>query len=161
MHNTKKINVYLASPLGFTAEGRLYIRTELVPKLESMPNVKVLDPWAGLLRMSDPEIMRIPKTMSRQLALKIGGENFKMIERSDVVLACLNGPDPDSGTCIEIGYAYGRQKHIIGYRTDYRLTGESHKIRVNLQVESAILLSGGELFQNLNGAMVRIAMLRK
>jgi len=42
------------------------------------------------------------------------------IDKSDVVLAILDGSDVDSGTCVELGYAYSKKKHIIGIRTDYR-----------------------------------------
>ena len=43
------------------------------------------------------------------------------IEWSELVLANLDGPDPDSGTCWEIGFGYHAGKHIGVYRTDLRL----------------------------------------
>jgi hypothetical protein len=45
------------------------------------------------------------------------------IDWCDVVVACMDGPDPDSGTCWECGYAY-RKKKIICYRTDFRSATE-------------------------------------
>jgi nucleoside 2-deoxyribosyltransferase len=42
------------------------------------------------------------------------------IERSDVVLAVFDGPDVDSGTAFEVGYARARNKPVIGLRTDIR-----------------------------------------
>lgn len=42
---------------------------------------------------------------------------------SDVVVACLDGPDPDSGTAAECGFGYGRRP-IVAYRTDMRRGGE-------------------------------------
>lgn len=42
------------------------------------------------------------------------------IDRSDVVLAILDGGDADSGTCWECGYAYAKGKRVIGVRTDLR-----------------------------------------
>lgn len=38
----------------------------------------------------------------------------------DVVVACMDGPDPDSGTCFECGVAFENGKAIIAYRTDIR-----------------------------------------
>jgi nucleoside 2-deoxyribosyltransferase len=41
------------------------------------------------------------------------------IDWADVVVANMDGPDPDSGTCWECGYAY-RKKPVIVFRTDFR-----------------------------------------
>ena len=46
-------------------------------------------------------------------------EDVKGIDWADAVVACMDGADPDSGTCWECGYAYGK-KPIICYRTDFR-----------------------------------------
>jgi nucleoside 2-deoxyribosyltransferase len=43
------------------------------------------------------------------------------IDSCDVVVANLDGPDPDSGTSWEIGYAYACGKDIVLYRTDFRI----------------------------------------
>lgn len=45
------------------------------------------------------------------------------INWADVIVAVMDGPDPDSGTAWECGYAYGR-KPVILVRTDSRLTGD-------------------------------------
>jgi len=42
------------------------------------------------------------------------------VRDADQLLACLDGPDVDSGTCVEIGYAIALGKPILGYRTDFR-----------------------------------------
>ncbi|OPY80540.1 MAG: Nucleoside 2-deoxyribosyltransferase [Syntrophorhabdus sp. PtaU1.Bin153] len=42
------------------------------------------------------------------------------IERSDVVVAVFDGPDVDSGTAFEVGYARAQNKPVIGLRTDTR-----------------------------------------
>ena len=39
---------------------------------------------------------------------------------STAVLAVLDGPDPDSGTCWEAGYAYAKGLPVVGLRTDWR-----------------------------------------
>lgn len=42
------------------------------------------------------------------------------LAQADVVLAVLDGPDPDSGTCFEAGWAVARNIPVIGLRTDWR-----------------------------------------
>jgi len=42
------------------------------------------------------------------------------LARARVVLAIVDGADPDSGTCWEIGYAYARGIPVVGLRTDWR-----------------------------------------
>jgi nucleoside 2-deoxyribosyltransferase len=59
------------------------------------------------------------------------------LDLSDVVLANMDGPDPDSGTCWECGYAY-KKKPIIVYRTDFRKCGDTDSTPYNLMLtESA------------------------
>ena len=52
----------------------------------------------------------------------------------DAVIAILDGPDVDAGTCVEIGYAYANKKPIIGVRTDFRASEDKG---VNLMVSKA------------------------
>jgi nucleoside 2-deoxyribosyltransferase len=35
-------------------------------------------------------------------------------------MAIMDGPDPDSGTCWEVGYSFGLKKWIVLVRTDIR-----------------------------------------
>ena len=48
-------------------------------------------------------------------ATDVGG-----IDWADGLVAIMDGPDPDSGTCWEVGYAYGVKKSIVLVRTDIR-----------------------------------------
>jgi len=43
-----------------------------------------------------------------------------LLEQADLVVAVLDGPDVDSGTAFEVGYAHARGIPIIGIRTDFR-----------------------------------------
>lgn len=54
----------------------------------------------------------------------------------DVVIANMDGPDPDSGTCWECGYAY-RKKPIIAYRTDFRQAGDAANAPFNLMMSES------------------------
>jgi nucleoside 2-deoxyribosyltransferase len=60
------------------------------------------------------------------------------IDRADMVVACMDGPDPDSGTAWECGYAFAKGKPIVCYRTDFRLSGDTEGAPYNLMLtESA------------------------
>lgn len=54
-------------------------------------------------------------------ATDVGG-----IDWAGGLVAIMDGPDPDSGTAWEVGYAYGTKKRIVLVRTDSRqLAGSS------------------------------------
>jgi nucleoside 2-deoxyribosyltransferase len=42
------------------------------------------------------------------------------VDSADAVLAWLDGPDADSGTSFEVGYAFAKGKPVVGIRTDFR-----------------------------------------
>jgi nucleoside 2-deoxyribosyltransferase len=42
------------------------------------------------------------------------------VDWCDVIVACMDGPDPDSGTCWELGYGHAKGKPSVLYRTDFR-----------------------------------------
>ena len=48
-------------------------------------------------------------------ATDVGG-----IDWAECLVAIMDGADPDSGTCWEVGYAYGRGKPVVLVRTDLR-----------------------------------------
>jgi len=57
----------------------------------------------------------------RALARHIYEANIAHIARCDAVLANLDffrGPEPDSGTCFEVGYAIALGKPVVGYVPD-------------------------------------------
>ena len=142
--------IYLASPLGFTEEGRLYIINKLLPVLCELKNIEILDPWKAVLEMGEDQVRDTAFMLRHDEAIGYGKHNFDLIDQADIILANLNGPDPDSGTCIEIGHAHGKcGKLVIGYRTDTRMSGESGNLNVNLQVEAAIEETGGKIFRSL------------
>jgi nucleoside 2-deoxyribosyltransferase len=60
--------------------------------------------------------------------------NCQSIRDADVVLAVLDGADPDSGTCWECGFAYAIGRPIIGLRTDFRGGGDDQIHNLNLML---------------------------
>ena len=116
--------VYLAGPL-FTVHERR-INRELAAALErARPNLRILLPQDF-------------KHDDRYNDQKMFGLIFKGciegIDASCCVLAWLDGPDADSGTCFEVGYAYAKGIPVIGIRTDFRLSQERG---VNLMLSRA------------------------
>src|SRR5258708_2086311 len=97
------MKIYLAGPLFSTAErafnGRL----------------------AGLLREMNFEVWLPQESEQGSMSPRqIFEEDVRGIDWADVVVANMDGADPDSGTCWECGYAY-RKKPIVIFRTDFRV----------------------------------------
>ena len=47
------------------------------------------------------------------------------VRTADALVAILDGPDPDSGTCFECGLAYALGRPIVAVRTDFRGGGDA------------------------------------
>jgi len=98
------MKIYMAGPLFSTAE--LAFNREL----------------ARALREAGHEVFLPQEHEQRKdMPKAIFESDVAGLDWAEVVVACLDGPDPDSGTCWELGYAYGKQKPSIVYRTDFRL----------------------------------------
>ena len=72
----------------------------------------------------------------KDLPRAIFESDVRGLDWAEVVVACLDGPDPDSGTCWELGYAYAKGKPQVVYRTDFRLFEGSDPINLMMS-ESA------------------------
>jgi nucleoside 2-deoxyribosyltransferase len=69
-------------------------------------------------------------------AADVGG-----IDWSNGMVAIMDGPDPDSGTAWEVGYAYGTKKPIVLVRTDIRaMTGSAGEYNPMLTQAATIRL---------------------
>src|ERR1700686_1515537 len=88
------MKIYMAGPLFSTAE--LAFNKEL----------------AGLLRKQGHEVFLPQEHEQRKdLPRAIFESDVKGLDWADTVVACLDGADPDSGTCWELGYAYAMKKN--------------------------------------------------
>jgi nucleoside 2-deoxyribosyltransferase len=73
-----------------------------------------------LLRNNGHEVWLPQEFEQRTMTAKqIFAQDVEGIDWADVVVANMDGPDPDSGTSWECGYAY-RKKPVILFRTDFR-----------------------------------------
>lgn len=66
--------------------------------------------------------------------------NREALEKSDFIVAIIDGADADSGTAWEMGYAFARKKPVIALRTDFRRVG--HHEHVNLMLEQSAKVVG-------------------
>jgi nucleoside 2-deoxyribosyltransferase len=58
-------------------------------------------------------------------------KDLEGLDWCDGVVAIMDGPDPDSGTAWECGYAYGVGKPIVLLRTDFRRPGDVRETPYN------------------------------
>lgn len=55
-------------------------------------------------------------------------EDLRGLEQADAVVAILDGPDVDSGTAFEVGYASARGKPVIGLKTGMRMFAKGEEL---------------------------------
>ena len=93
---------------------------------------------AGALRGCGHEVWLPQESEQRSMsARQIFATDVEGIDQADAVVANMDGPDPDSGTAWECGYAYGK-KPIVLFRTDFRSGAEHEGAPYNLMLtESA------------------------
>lgn len=122
------MKIYWAGPL-FTLAERLW-NVEMVHVLEKDKQHTI---W--LPQNNEPR----DKTVDSIFKMDVEG-----IDWADVVVAVMDGPDPDSGTCWECGYAYAKGKPVITVRTDFRNNGDMpmtdgsiESIRYNLMLHAS------------------------
>lgn len=106
--DTRSMKVYFASPL-FTTPERTW-NAEVAAALRAAGHEVFL-----------PQEQEPGKDGPGIFATDVGG-----IDWADGLVAIMDGPDPDSGTAWEVGYAFGRNKPVVLVRTDVRaLAGNS------------------------------------
>lgn len=155
-----QVKLYVASPLGFSEVGRFFYKEKILPMLREI-GFTILDPWD----LTSEEVLlkaeAAPEGPERREAWTqanhiMGTNNTKALGECHLMLAILDGTDVDSGTASEIGFVTARGTQVIGYRNDFRMSGDNPGAIVNLQVEHFINLSGGKIvrhFEELRTAL--------
>jgi nucleoside 2-deoxyribosyltransferase len=153
---SSNVKVYVASPLGFAESTRLFMNERLLPALRKT-GVEIEDPWEAPSQIQEEiskakEIQNLIERRAawEEITQKLGGRNAELIRKSQGIVAVLDGVDVDSGTAAEIGYGTALGKWVIGYRGDFRRTGEDQTSEVNLQVEYFIFKNGGRVVHSLD-----------
>ena len=105
------MKIYLAGPLFTLAERRF--NHELGQAIQELiKDIVVILPQVETGKMAE-----LPNFVDEAFHFCL-----KAIDECDAVVGILDGADADSGTCVELGYAYACKKPIIGLRTDFRLS---------------------------------------
>jgi nucleoside 2-deoxyribosyltransferase len=103
------MKAYLAGPLFTLAEQTF--NAMLAKNIEAIDNrITIVLP-----QLKNKELQK-----SNQFTHDIFNYCVEMVEQCHLLVAILDGADADSGTCIEMGLAYAKNKPIIGVRTDFR-----------------------------------------
>ena len=157
--------IYLAGPLGFSEAGTYFVDHVLSPELKSH-GYQVINPFDLVDKDKVKALYAMPLGKERLKAwqefnTETGQRNREAIDSCDIIVAVLDGPDVDSGTAAEIGYAFARNKRIVGYRNDFRLSSDDEGGKVNLQVEYFIRASGGDIVREVSELADALAKLPK
>jgi nucleoside 2-deoxyribosyltransferase len=146
---------YIASPLGFSEAGRSYYAGRYLPVLRE--HVEPVDPWA--LSSADEFVVAAAAGRQREFGIEVGARNAEGIRGAQLLIAHLDGQEIDAGTAAEVGYGAALGHPCLAVRSDLRASGEPG-MRVNLQVEAFIALSGGFIAGSLRELVARLAALR-
>ncbi|WNY26866.1 nucleoside 2-deoxyribosyltransferase [Methanolapillus ohkumae] len=114
--------IYLAGPLFSEAEREF--NKKLAAELKNLG-------FAVFLPQEDAEDDSVQRHNQNQSG--IFQSCFSGLEKSDLIVAILEGADIDSGTAWELGYAYAAKKPIIGLRTDFRIHTPNEKVNLMIQ----------------------------
>ena len=135
---------------------KIYFAAPLFTQAERMWNRKLSE---AIKRKGKDIDVFLPQDKGKE-AIMDGDIDFKKIQQiclkgidsCDVVLAVLDGPDSDSGTCFECGYAFSTGKSIIGLRTDIR-GGEDNGLNAMLNQSCDTVIryeNGGEAEEDMH-----------
>jgi len=121
MNGVKDTKVFLASPLFSDAERNF--NSTVAERLRKEGHVVWLAQETTFVR----EIVH-------ENSKKIYETTIAMLEKSNVVVAVLDGPIVDAGVAYEIGFAKALKKPVIGLRTDSRTFSRTHEVNLMLDV---------------------------
>lgn len=112
---------------------KIYFAGPLFTLGERMFNAEI----TGYLRKWNHEVF-LPQEQEQEgmSAEDIFWGDVRGIDWSQVVVANMDGPDPDSGTCWECGYAF-MKKPIVAYRTDFRAANDAPDSAFNLMLSKS------------------------
>ena len=80
--------------------------------------------------------------------LEVARDDQNAVYANDVLIANLDGAMVDDGTAVEVGMAIAKGKKTVGYRTDFRMSGDDPKIHANLMfrlMDTVILYAGDDI----------------
>jgi nucleoside 2-deoxyribosyltransferase len=136
--------IYIAGPLFSQAE-----RDYLVRMTEELSKATGLDPIADFF-LPHRDVGDVGVLGTR---VDVFSKDLIMLDEASIVVALLDGPDIDSGTAIEIGYAFAKHKKVFGLLTDFRAYSKRGKkpSKINNMVWG-VCEKGQAIFRSLDEA---------
>ena len=128
--------IYLASPLGFSAESRAALLPRFVRALESLGLVV----WEPFARNQGVDLSRPDG------AYRVAQQCLKDVAEADAVFAIVNGTPPDEGVMVELGVAFALAKPVFLYRDDFRRCTDSDHYPLNLMVFAGLPQQGWQAY---------------
>lgn len=146
------MKIYIAGPLFTLAERRFNQELALAIQ-ELVKDIVIILPQVETGKMSE-----LPDFVDKAFHFCL-----QSIDECDAVVGILDGADADSGTCVELGYAYARKKPIIGIRTDFRLSEDRGlnlmvaNICVTLILKSSLSSNVDDIAQEIANSLLELA----
>ena len=114
------MKIFIAGPLFSQAEREFNLKVDKFLRKHGfdtfLPQREVGELWKRI------------RKRGREAYRAIYEEDLRGLEGADTVVAILDGPDVDSGTAFEVGYACARGKPVIGIKTDMRVFAKMEEV---------------------------------
>ena len=134
--------IYVAGPL-FSSHEREFL-VSLVERLSSTTGLDAIDDFF----LPHRDVGDLGMVGERN---EIFSADIHFLDRADIVIALLDGPDVDSGTAVELGYAYAKGEKIFGILTDRRAYSFDGKAISKLNNMIWVVCEEGKtIFQNVD-----------
>jgi nucleoside 2-deoxyribosyltransferase/predicted secreted protein len=154
----RKFSPIAAMDVTIFSQYRVYLAAPLFSAAERNYNLAI----AGLLRKNFFDVF-LPQetgddseTRNKEEQVRIFAQNIKALNDADILVAIIDGADPDSGTSWEMGYASARGKKVIALRTDFRRSGSHEKVNLMLEESSTVVTNVDGLLEAIKSpAMLR------
>jgi nucleoside 2-deoxyribosyltransferase len=114
------MKVFIAGPLFSQAEREFNVRVEEELRRHGFETF-----------LPQRDVGRLDELLAREgkrAYRTIFNQDLKGLEQADAVVAILDGPDVDSGTAFEVGYAFAKGKPVIGLKTDMRVFARAEEV---------------------------------
>lgn len=128
---------------------KLYLAAPLFTIGEQVQNAQLADQLRrfGYECFVPQEAEANPRADVQRTAKSIFLADVTGVDNCDVVVACIDGPDPDSGTAWELGYAYALGKPTVLYRTDFRsacgdFDGQPVNLMLSVPAKATVVWNG-------------------
>ena len=86
---------------------------------------------------------------------EIFASDIEFLDNAQVIVALLDGPDVDSGTAVELGYAYAQGKEIFGVLTDWRRWKSNNKVENINNMIWGVCGRGNRIYRKIDSQFIQ------